>query len=96
MPPLILFKSGTCIEIIDGRQRYETLKEIRVKKVEAVSRLRKTNKELNLLMAKMRKAMPKADMRIPEKRVDTKFEGDDLAKLESELKKIQQKISMIG
>ncbi|MDR6921226.1 Protein of unknown function DUF262 [Chryseobacterium ureilyticum] len=26
IPPLILFKSGTNIEVIDGRQRYETLK----------------------------------------------------------------------
>lgn len=26
VPPLILFKSGTNIEVIDGRQRYETLK----------------------------------------------------------------------
>ena len=26
IPPLILFKSGTNIEVIDGRQRFETLK----------------------------------------------------------------------
>ena len=26
IPPLILFKSGTTIEVIDGRQRFETLK----------------------------------------------------------------------
>ena len=90
---------GSSKQIIKVLQRYEAIKDLRVRKLEKISKLRGVNKEINLLVAKLRKEMPKAEMRIPsgpKSARKSRIKGDELAALESELKKIEEKIGMIG
>lgn len=91
---------GSSRQIIEILQRYERIKTLRVKKLEALSSLKALNKEINLIVAKLKKAFPKADFRVKvEKggvsisRVTGEHPGDDLGKLESELKMIEEKLS---
>ena len=89
---------GSSRQIIEILQRYEKIKALRIKKLEAISRLREQNKEINLIIAKMKKSFPKSGLRvkikeqtIPNRKGETS--GDDLLKLESELKMIEEKLS---
>ncbi|NQU79207.1 hypothetical protein HQ545_05570 [Candidatus Woesearchaeota archaeon] len=93
---------GTSKQIIQILQRYERIKSLRIRKIEKASKLKETNKEINMLVAKMKKEMPNADIRIhprqdiPEQKVIEKPEHDDLNKLETELRMIEQKIGRLG
>ncbi len=86
---------GSSKQIIGVLQRYEMLKQTRVIKLEKMSQLRRTNKEINLLIAKLKKEMPKAEMRISTTR-KAKVDGTEIAELEAELKRIEDKIGMLG
>ena len=85
---------GNSKQIIGVLQRYEMLRQTRVQKLEKMSELRKFNKEINLLIAKLKKEMPKAEMRVPARK--SKLDGTELAELEAELKKIEDKIGMLS
>jgi len=93
---------GTSKQIIQILQRYERIKDLRVKKLEKISQLRGTNKEINLMAAKLKKAFPAVDIRIKldkeeikAKSQKTEMKGDELLKLESELRKIEDKIGKL-
>ncbi len=93
---------GNSRQTIQILQRYERIKDLRVKKLEKISKLRGTNREVNLLVAKMKKAFPAADLRIrldketkPSKERKSEVKGDELAKLEHELRRIEEKIGKI-
>ena len=93
----ILSSSKQIIQIL---QRYERIKDLRVKKLEKISQLRATNKEINLIIAKLKKALPAAEMRVKiggreDKKIKkgrAEFRGDELAKLESDLRMIEEKM----
>lgn len=93
---------GSSKQLIQILQRYERVKELRIHKLEKISQLRKLNKEINLLFAKLKKEMPKADVRIkteprkPSRNEGSKLSGNELAELEAELKKIENKIGMMS
>jgi hypothetical protein len=95
---------GSSKQIIHVLQRYERIKALRVKKLEKISLLRALNKEINLLMAKLKKEFPVAEMRVrlgKEEKKATKGKpvvtrGDDLRKLESDLRMIEEKIGSLG
>jgi len=98
----ILSSSKQIIQIL---QRYERIKILRVKKIEKMAVLRALNKEINLLVAKLKKSFPIAEMRVklgkeekkPKKREEKEeFAGDDLRKLELELRMIENKIDRLG
>jgi hypothetical protein len=91
---------GSSRQIIQILQRYERIKELRVMKLEKLAQLRTLNKEIGLIVAKLKKAFPKADFRVKvEKggvsvsRVMGAHPGDDLGKLESELRMVEDKLS---
>jgi len=91
---------GSSRQIIQILQRYERIKALRVKKLEKIAKLRALNKEINLLVAKLKKTMPAADFRVrlgKEERGSKKMKeapkGDDLNKLEAELRMIEDKIA---
>ncbi|MFC1723142.1 hypothetical protein ACFL0V_03305 [Nanoarchaeota archaeon] len=88
---------GSSKQIVQVLQRYETLKDIRVQKLEKLSLLRKLNKEIHLLLVKLKKEMPKADIRIkPKIQKESTVTGNEVAELEAELKRIEEKIGMIS
>ncbi|MBI5880950.1 hypothetical protein HZB90_02365 [archaeon] len=97
---------GSSRQIIQILQRYERIKALRVRKLERIALLRALNKEINLLVAKMKKELPTAEMRIrlgkEDKRVKRGREereetgGDELRKLESELRMIEDKIGRLA
>ncbi len=93
----LLSNSRRIIQIL---QRYERIKELRIKKVELLSKMRGINKEINLLVTKLKKEMPKAEIRVKNKPRDTERAPrrsiNELEKLESELKEIEEKIGMIS
>ncbi|HII72259.1 TPA: hypothetical protein HA265_05895 [Candidatus Woesearchaeota archaeon] len=94
----LLANSKQLIQIL---QRYERIKELRVRKIEKISQLRKLNQEINLLMAKLKKEMPKAEVRIKQEprrpdRQESRLQGNELEKLEAELKRIEDKIGMMS
>ncbi len=92
---------GGSKQIIQMLQRYEHIKTLRTRKLEKISKLRSINKEINLLTAKLQKEFPEFKMRValeddaPRKR-RASARGDDLAKLESELKMIEDKIGRLS
>jgi hypothetical protein len=55
---------GSSKQIIQVLQRYERIKALRVKKLEKIALLRNLNKEINLLVAKLKKGLPVAEMRV--------------------------------
>jgi hypothetical protein len=90
-------------QIIQVLQRYERIKILRVKKLEKIAMLKMLNKEIRLLIVKLKKAFPVAEYRVKigqeEKRVrkgSKSVMGGDLYSLESELKMIEQKIGKLG
>ncbi|MBN1544725.1 hypothetical protein JW898_04655 [Candidatus Woesearchaeota archaeon] len=94
---------GSSKQIIQILQRYERIKSLRVKKLEKISQLRGLNKEINLLVAKLKKEFPAAEMRVrigKEEKVTRKgkaeLKGNELAKLESELRMIEDKIGRLA
>ncbi|MBW2964100.1 hypothetical protein KY363_01450 [Candidatus Woesearchaeota archaeon] len=95
---------GSSKQIIHILQRYERIKELRVRKLEKIEELKKINKEINLSIAKLKKALPAADYRVKigkeEKRMKTTgrkaISGDELRGLESELRMIEEKIGRLG
>ena len=93
---------GSSKQIIHILQRYERIKELRVKKLEKITKLKALNKEINLIFAKLKKEFPKAEFRVKLGKEETKVKtggakiaGDELLKLESELKMIEQKLGML-
>jgi hypothetical protein len=96
----ILSSSRQIIQIL---QRYERIKALRVKKLEKISHLRSKNKEINLLVVKLKKAFPAAEMRVrvgkeqqSMKKGKKAYSGDDLAKLEEELRMVEAKIGKLA
>lgn len=95
---------GSSKQIIHVLQRYERIKELRIKKLETIEDLKRINKEINLSIAKLKKALPAADYRVKigkeEKRMKSAgrkaFSGDELRGLESELRMIEEKIGKLG
>jgi hypothetical protein len=101
---------GCSKQIIQLLQRYEKLKEMRVKKAELISKLRMTNKEITLLVTKLNTYLPAASAKTAEKQEKTKkkethfraeaaiHEGNtnDLKKLEAELAMIESKIKQLS
>jgi hypothetical protein len=72
-----------------------------VKKIEKIAEVRNLNKEIRLLINKLKKAMPETGIRIPLK--DTKSEkpkmkktGNELRQLEDELRMIEHKIGLMS
>jgi hypothetical protein len=94
---------GSSKQIIQILQRYERIKALRVKKLEKISQLRMLNKEVNLMVAKLKKEFPAAKLRInigkEEKKVRKSrgsIRGDDLGTLEADLRMIEDKIGRLG
>jgi hypothetical protein len=94
---------GSSKQIIQILQRYERIRSLRVKKLEKIAKLRALNKEINLLVAKMKKTMPAADFRVKigkddkmGKKTKDSAKLDDLNSLESELRMIEEKIARMA
>jgi methionyl-tRNA synthetase len=102
---------GCSKQVIQLLQRYEKLKEMRVKKAELTAKLRSTNKEITLLTIKLNTYLPAAATKTSEKiekgkrkephqkSEQTRIEEthtNDLAKLEAELARIDSKIKQIS
>lgn len=94
---------GSSRQIIQILQRYERIKVLRVKKLEKLAKLRALNKEINLLVAKLKKTMPASDFRVhagKDERAGKKAKEspkvDDLNKLEAELRMIEDKIARMA
>ena len=87
-------------QIIQVLQRMERIKQLRIAKLESINKVRNTNKEIRLLITKLKKEFPSTGMRIPtspEKPAKTKrIRGNELQELENELKKIESKISQLS
>ncbi len=91
---------GSSRQIIQILQRYDRIKQLRVKKVEKIHDLKATTKEINLLITKMKTVLPAYKVRIdldnenrPKRRGMT---GNELKHLEEELKKIEDKIGNLS
>ncbi|MFC1741227.1 hypothetical protein ACFL3V_01695 [Nanoarchaeota archaeon] len=93
---------GSSRQIITILQRYERIKELRVMKLERVEQLKLINKEINLMIARLQKAFPASDLRV---RIGSEENttgrkrgaiGDDLGKLESELRMVEDKIGRLS
>lgn len=93
---------GSSKQIIHILQRYERIKDLRVQKLEKISKLRSQNKEINLLIAKLKKEFPAAKLRVnlreegDDRRKRPEIRGDELAKLESDLRMIEDKIGRLA
>ncbi len=93
---------GSSKQIIHILQRYERIKDLRVQKIEKISKLRAQNKEINLLIANLKKEFPAAKLRVnirddtPNRKDKKEFRGDELAKLESDLRMIENKIGRLS
>lgn len=95
---------GNSKQVIGLLKRFEHLKLIRKKKTEELLKLRKSNKEITVLINKMKRLLPKSEMRIKIQRekktpVMTKeapVPKSELAKLEAELRGIESKINGLG
>jgi len=90
---------GSSKQIIHILQRYERMKDLRVQKLEKISKLRAQNKEINLLVAKLQKEFPAAKLRVPlssDSGSRRGYKGDDLAQLEADLRKIENKIGNLS
>jgi hypothetical protein len=72
-------------------QRYENIREVRIRKVEQINKLRKNFRELVVIVNKLKQEMPKVNIRIP--KVGEKPKSNELYKLEDELKQIEGKLS---
>ena len=90
-------------QIIHVLQRYERIKDLRVRKLDKIAKLKALNKEINLIIAKLKKEFPASDFRInlskEEKTVSRRKEkvsGDELYQLESELRHIEEKLGSLG
>jgi len=94
-------------EVIESLRKYESLKSIRDEKAESVSRLRTDIGGIISLMAKLKRSLPKVDVKIekdeefaPKKEeIIPKFkpkERTELEKLESELQDIEGKLNSIS
>jgi len=85
-------------QVIQLLKRFEQFKLIRAKKMEELLKLRKTNKEVDVLLTKMKKLLPNANMRVKlsrEKKAPVPaapVPKGELEKLESELRDIESKI----
>ncbi len=80
-------------------RRYEALKELRVKKVENIEKLRTNIDEISKLVAKVRRNLPKHGLRqekpVAEKKneiVDTSLRTSEVDKLDAELSYIEKKL----
>ena len=91
---------NTSRQIIQILQRVERVKQLRVKKLEKIADVRNTNKEIRLLMNKLKKSFPATGMRIPakveNKTSGRKIRGGELKELEEELKNIEGKIAQLS
>lgn len=93
---------GSSKQIIQILQRYERIKVLRVKKLERISQLRILNKEINLLVSKLKNALPAAKLRVKIEKEETRGESrqttrkDDLGNLEADLRMIEDKIKRLG
>ena len=94
---------GSSKQIIHILQRYERIKELRVRKLDKISKLKALNKEINLIIAKLKKEFPDAGFRVKmgteEKKVSKsrrKVSGNEIYQLENELRKIEEKLGSLG
>jgi hypothetical protein len=91
---------STSRDIIQILQRVERMKQLRTKKLEKIGAVRNTNKEIRLLVGRLKKAFPAAGMRVPtnpeRKPEGRKIRGGELKELEEELKKIEGKIAQLS
>lgn len=93
---------GSSKQIIHILQRYERIKDLRVQKLEKISQLRSQNKEINLLIANLKKEFPAAKLRVniredtPTRKNKQEIRGDELAKLEADLRMIEEKIGRLA
>ena len=103
--PLDMRKSilGSSKQIIQILQRYERIKNLRVNKLEKISNLKGLNKEINLMIAKLKKEFPETGFRINTGQEDqkpsvkkSKISGDELYQLETELKQIESKLGSLS
>ena len=92
---------GSSKQIIQILQRYERIKSLRVQKLEKIKELKDLNKEIKLSIVKLTKVLPKADVRVqvaePKRsRGKRRAVGDDLGKLESDLRMIENKLGRLS
>lgn len=93
---------GSSKQIIHILQRYERIKDLRVRKLDKISQLKAMNKEINLIIAKLKKKFPEAGFRVKlgkeEKKPSVKksrVSGNELYQLESELRQIEKKLGKL-
>ncbi|MFH1063983.1 MAG: hypothetical protein V1729_02805 [Candidatus Woesearchaeota archaeon] len=91
---------GSSRQMIQILQRYERIKQLRIKKVEKIHDLKATTKEIHLLVTKMKAVLPAYKVRLdlekenkPKRRGMT---GDELKNLEAELRMIEEKIGNLS
>ena len=85
--------------MIHTLQSFEKLEKIREIKIKRIKQLRTVGKELELLISKLKVALPKTNMRAAEvdARPSTIKKGiNDLDKLEDQLKAIESEINKLG
>lgn len=94
---------GSSKQIIQILQRYERIKKIRIEKLEKITKMRKLNKEINLLAIKLKNEFPAVQLRVKitennsEKNNEKEnFKGDDIYKLEADLRRIEEKIGQLS
>ena len=93
--------------VVRSLQMYEALRVLRVEKVEEIMNLKKRISELDLLISKLKRSLPKSKKpnidferkenirNIRNIRVEPKEEGNELLRLERELREIENKLSNI-
>ena len=98
---ILLENSKQVIKIL---QRYESLKDQRIRKQELISKLRGVNREIQLLVQKLERVTPKTIISAKTKQKTTKKEHTrrmivpqtkELNKLESELMEIESKLGRL-
>lgn len=92
---------NTSRQIIQVLQRVEAVKKLRVRKLEKIAEVKQTNKEIRMLVNKLKKEFPATGMRIPTKETKhrntkKKIRGNELKELEAELKMIEGKIGQLS
>lgn len=91
---------GSSRQIIHILQRYERIKDLRIKKVEKIGELKSVTKDIHLLVSKLKTVLPAYKVRLdlerenqPRKRGMT---GNELKNLEEELRKIEERIGNLS
>jgi hypothetical protein len=91
-------------EMIQTLQSYEKIKKIRDMKIKRIHQLKTVIRELDLLFSKLKSTLPKTHLRakVKEIRSSLKYKPSDikdmneLEKLESQLKDVEQEIARIS